>query len=154
MKASRLLAFLVISLFGVTVSSTADEGKPLRLEMHSDATGLRIILRNASTFHVKADCRFAIGSDGDPVEIRLRVLDQDRNVHVYQLKSKIGLPRPSDWCDLPPNQLVGVYVPVSEVQYAYELRPGIYTVQAFYIFRDRDGRELDAIGSNAVQIRI
>lgn len=154
MKASWVIACLVISWFAVTSSSTAHEGQALTLEMHSDATGLRIMLRNTSTSHVKLDCRLAIGSDADPAEIRLRVLDQDQKVHAYQLKSKVGLPRASDWCDLPPNQLVGIYVPISEVQYAYDLPPGVYTVKAEYIFRGEDGKEFDTIGSNALQIRI
>jgi len=153
-KARYFLAILVLSLYGAFGSSAASEPQPLKLELYSDSTALRIILRNDSMLHVKANCRFAVASEFDPAEIWLRVLDQNQQVQVYQLKSKIGLPKPSDWCDLPPNQLVGLYLPVSEVQYAYELPPGAYTVQAFYVMRDKNGKELSTIGSNGVQIRI
>jgi hypothetical protein len=153
MRAGRLLAILAISL-GMGVPTAASAEQALYLELLSDATSLRVVLRNTSALHVKAVCRFAIGSEADPVEITLRILDQNRKLHAYQLKSHGSLPRAADWCDLPPNQLVGVYIPISEVRYAYELPSGIYTVQATYSWRDQAGKELDVIQSNAVQIHI
>jgi hypothetical protein len=151
MRAGQLLAILAL---GVAVPAAASSQQALRLELLSDATSLRVVLLNSSDVHIKAVCRFAIGSEADPVEVRLHVIDQNRNVHTYQLKSHVGLPRAADWCDLSPNQLVGVYIPNSEIRYAYELPSGTYAVRAEYILRDQGGKELDAIQSNSVQIHI